>query len=75
MKHNIKSHRQKHFDNIRKISEGKKIDIEKDYAYLNYCFRCGKKLNYIDKLTFNISHCFLGNYHTYYRCKEEGEKK
>lgn len=43
-----------------------KEELEEAYGYLDYCYECGKKFSFWDRL-FNYSHNMLGSCHK--RCK------
>lgn len=52
---------------IRKYA-GKKAkptaqELSEAYDYLNYCYCCGKEFTLWDRMTFNVSHSFMGNSH------------
>ena len=55
----------KHFKNVEILSERKpsQEELEEMYSYLLVCWRCGKKITFWDKLTFNKVHSFVGNAH------------
>ncbi len=50
----------KHFDNMKRISEGEDIGLE-NYEYLDYCLECGNKIKFYEAYT----HTFGGNYHKF----------
>ena len=55
--------------------EGRKRGIKtgkfdpKNYEYLDYCYDCGNKITFIDRLLFNVSHGIMGNCHK--KCKQQ----
>ena len=43
-------------------------ELQEAYGYLDYCYVCGKKITFFDRLLFNVNHSILGNYHKW--CKK-----
>jgi hypothetical protein len=74
MKHNQKTHLDKHFSNLNRLSKGEKLK-EKDYEYLYWCFWCGKRIRNIEFIIpFWIIHGFDGNCHRWCRKQEQSEE-
>ena len=57
---------QHHFDNLIRLDKKpkpSKKELEEMYSYLDYCFVCGKKITFWDRISFNVEHGFSGNAH------------
>ncbi len=48
---------------VKKNCKPTEEELEEAYGYLDCCYVCGEEFNFLDKITFNIEHGFLGNSH------------
>lgn len=48
-------------------------ELQEAYGYLDFCYCCGEKITFWDRITLNVQHSIIGNVHR--RFCENGNSK